>query len=125
MPFCWTADGGAGVAMAYSPCIDWGIDTKDMADIQRVAVVTGYWQLYRFMDDLDLLGFFKEHLAELGRFLDDCIAAVLKVKVGKCFFAQLINECLGFLVVQRARGLDPDKISTQELHAAVGDEGGI
>ena len=26
---------GTSMIMAYSPCIDWGIDTKDMADIQR------------------------------------------------------------------------------------------
>eukprot|EP00485_Elphidium_margaritaceum_P008311 CAMPEP_0202688700 /NCGR_PEP_ID=MMETSP1385-20130828/4170_1 /ASSEMBLY_ACC=CAM_ASM_000861 /TAXON_ID=933848 /ORGANISM="Elphidium margaritaceum" /LENGTH=1808 /DNA_ID=CAMNT_0049343729 /DNA_START=509 /DNA_END=5935 /DNA_ORIENTATION=- len=39
---------GTSVIMAYSPCIDWGIDTKDMASIQRIAVETGYWELYRF-----------------------------------------------------------------------------
>eukprot|EP01083_Nonionella_stella_P194368 716915_1 len=39
---------GTSLIMAYSPCIDWGIDTKDMADIQRVAVETGYWELYRY-----------------------------------------------------------------------------
>jgi len=39
---------GTSIIMAYSPCIDWGIDTKDMADIQRVAVETGYWELYRY-----------------------------------------------------------------------------
>ena len=33
MPCFWTADGDTGVVMAYSPCIDWGIDIKDMADI--------------------------------------------------------------------------------------------
>eukprot|EP01084_Bolivina_argentea_P142821 250868_1 len=39
---------GTSVIMAYSPCIDWGIDTKDMANIQKVAVETGYWENYRF-----------------------------------------------------------------------------
>jgi len=47
---------GTSVIMAYSPCIDWGIDTKDMADIQRVAVETGYWELYRYDPRLEAKG---------------------------------------------------------------------
>eukprot|EP00484_Ammonia_sp_Unknown_P000272 CAMPEP_0197022220 /NCGR_PEP_ID=MMETSP1384-20130603/3125_1 /TAXON_ID=29189 /ORGANISM="Ammonia sp." /LENGTH=1795 /DNA_ID=CAMNT_0042450221 /DNA_START=521 /DNA_END=5908 /DNA_ORIENTATION=- len=47
---------GTSVIMAYSPCIDWGIDTKDMADIQRVAVETGYWELYRYDPRLAVKG---------------------------------------------------------------------
>eukprot|EP01083_Nonionella_stella_P091619 256215_1 len=47
---------GTSVIMAYSPCIDWGIDTKDMADIQRVAVETGYWELYRYDPRLNKKG---------------------------------------------------------------------
>ena len=31
-----------------SPCIDWGIDMKDMMQQQKDAVDSGYWPLYRY-----------------------------------------------------------------------------
>jgi pyruvate/2-oxoacid:ferredoxin oxidoreductase beta subunit/sulfite reductase alpha subunit-like flavoprotein/Pyruvate/2-oxoacid:ferredoxin oxidoreductase delta subunit len=39
---------GTSVILAYSPCIDWGIDMTKMMDVQRAAVDSGYWSLYRF-----------------------------------------------------------------------------
>lgn len=39
---------GVSIILAYSPCIDWGIDMKHMMDIQKTAVDTGYWALYRY-----------------------------------------------------------------------------
>jgi len=39
---------GVSIIVCYSPCIDWGIDMKHMMDIQKAAVDSGYWQLYRF-----------------------------------------------------------------------------
>jgi len=39
---------GPSLIIAYSPCIDWGIDMKEMMDVQKLAVDSGYWSLYRF-----------------------------------------------------------------------------
>ena len=39
---------GTSLIIAYSPCIDWGIDMKYMMDEQKEAVDSGYWTLYRF-----------------------------------------------------------------------------
>lgn len=39
---------GTSLIIAYSPCIDWGIEMKDMMDEQKKAVESGYWTLYRY-----------------------------------------------------------------------------
>lgn len=39
---------GTSLLIAYSPCIDWGIDMKHMMDEMQEAVASGYWPLYRF-----------------------------------------------------------------------------
>ena len=39
---------GTSLIIAYSPCIDWGIDMKNMMHDQKNAVEAGYWSLYRF-----------------------------------------------------------------------------
>ena len=39
---------GTSIIIAYSPCIDWGIDMKDMMSEQKQAVESGYWTLYRY-----------------------------------------------------------------------------
>jgi len=39
---------GTSLIIAYSPCIDWGIEMKDMMHEQKEAVESGYWTLYRF-----------------------------------------------------------------------------
>eukprot|EP01084_Bolivina_argentea_P146056 255853_1 len=39
---------GVSVLVALAPCIDWGINMKDMMTNQKLAVDTGYWSLYRF-----------------------------------------------------------------------------
>ena len=39
---------GTSLILAYSPCIDWGIDMKYMMDAQKLAVDSGYWNLYRY-----------------------------------------------------------------------------
>lgn len=39
---------GTSLIIAYSPCIDWGIEMKHMMDEMEDAVDTGYWTLYRF-----------------------------------------------------------------------------
>jgi homodimeric pyruvate:ferredoxin (flavodoxin) oxidoreductase len=39
---------GTSLIIAYSPCIDWGIEMKHMMDEQKEAVDSGYWTLYRF-----------------------------------------------------------------------------
>ena len=54
---------------------------------------------------------FKEHLRVLGKFLETAIAGGLRVKLDKCFFAQLVNMALGFSVGQRVRSLDPSKVN--------------
>ena len=43
---------GTLIVMAYSQRIDWGIDTKDMADIQKIAVETVYWKIIVMIHDL-------------------------------------------------------------------------
>ena len=50
---CWVfAPGpwcqGPSLLMAYSPCIDWGIDMSNMMGVQQAAVDAGYWPLYRY-----------------------------------------------------------------------------
>jgi homodimeric pyruvate:ferredoxin (flavodoxin) oxidoreductase len=39
---------GASLIIAYSPCIDWGIEMKNMMHEQKEAVESGYWTLYRY-----------------------------------------------------------------------------
>ena len=39
---------GPSMIMAYSPCIDWGIDMSNMMSVQKAAVDAGYWPLYRY-----------------------------------------------------------------------------
>lgn len=39
---------GTSLIIAYSPCIDWGIEMKDMMKEQKKAVDSGYWPLYRY-----------------------------------------------------------------------------
>ena len=39
---------GTSIIMCYSPCIDWGIDMSKMMEIQKMAVDSGYWPLYRW-----------------------------------------------------------------------------
>lgn len=39
---------GTSLIIAYSPCIDWGIEMKHMMDEQKEAVESGYWTLYRY-----------------------------------------------------------------------------
>ena len=39
-----------------SPCIDWSINMKEMANIQKVAVDSGYWTLYRYDPRLETKG---------------------------------------------------------------------
>ena len=39
---------GTSLLIAYSPCIDWGIEMKHMMDQQKTAVDSGYWTLYRY-----------------------------------------------------------------------------
>lgn len=39
---------GPSIILAYSPCIDWGIDMKYMMEAQKLAVESGYWNLYRY-----------------------------------------------------------------------------
>ncbi len=39
---------GPSLILAYSPCIDWGVDMQYMMDLQKEAVDTGYWTLYRY-----------------------------------------------------------------------------
>tara|TARA_B110000091_G_scaffold177111_1_gene192245 strand:- start:47 stop:1873 length:1827 start_codon:yes stop_codon:yes gene_type:complete len=39
---------GPSLLMCYSPCIDWGIDMAKMMDIQKMAVDSGYWPLFRY-----------------------------------------------------------------------------
>lgn len=39
---------GTSLIIAYSPCIDWGIEMKHMMDEQKEAVDSGYWTLYRY-----------------------------------------------------------------------------
>ena len=39
---------GTSLIIAYSPCIDWGIEMKNMMDQQKTAVDSGYWTLYRY-----------------------------------------------------------------------------
>ena len=34
--------------LCYSPCIDWGIDMSKMMAVQKLAVDSGYWPLYRY-----------------------------------------------------------------------------
>ena len=54
---------------------------------------------------------FVEHLETLERFLATAIRGRLRVKLDKCYFAQLVNAALGFMVGQRVRGLDPAKVN--------------
>lgn len=42
---------GPSLVIAYSPCIDWGIDMAHMMDAQKLAVDVGYWPLYRYNPD--------------------------------------------------------------------------
>jgi sulfite reductase alpha subunit-like flavoprotein len=39
---------GTSLITCYSPCIDWGLDMKHMMQIQKTAVDSGYWTLYRY-----------------------------------------------------------------------------
>lgn len=39
---------GPSLVLCYSPCIDWGIDMSQMMTIQKLAVDSGYWPLYRY-----------------------------------------------------------------------------
>ena len=39
---------GPSLVLCYSPCIDWGIDMQQMMNIQKLAVDSGYWPLYRY-----------------------------------------------------------------------------
>ena len=39
---------GTSLLIAYSPCIDWGIEMKNMMNEQKEAVESGYWTLYRY-----------------------------------------------------------------------------
>eukprot|EP01126_Amoeba_proteus_P013322 TRINITY_DN1563_c0_g1_i3.p1 TRINITY_DN1563_c0_g1~~TRINITY_DN1563_c0_g1_i3.p1 ORF type:complete len:1265 (+),score=333.47 TRINITY_DN1563_c0_g1_i3:158-3796(+) len=39
---------GTSLIIAYSPCIDWGIEMKDMMKEMKKAVDSGYWPLYRY-----------------------------------------------------------------------------
>lgn len=39
---------GTSLIIAYSPCIDWGIEMKYMMDEMKQAVDSGYWTLYRY-----------------------------------------------------------------------------
>jgi len=39
---------GPSLLLCYSPCIDWGVDMKDMMQVQKLAVDSGYWPLYRY-----------------------------------------------------------------------------
>ena len=41
---------GTSLIIAYSPCIDWGIDMTYMMEKQKEAVESGYWTLYRWVD---------------------------------------------------------------------------
>ncbi len=41
---------------------------------------------------------FETHLNVLAYMFEGMISAGLKVKLSKCFFAQLVTACLGFLV---------------------------
>jgi pyruvate-ferredoxin/flavodoxin oxidoreductase len=43
---------GPSIIIAYSPCINHGIDMGKSQDEMRLAVETGYWPLYRFNPDL-------------------------------------------------------------------------
>ena len=67
---------GTSLIIAYSPCIDWGIEMKHMMDEQKTAVETGYWPLYRFdprRTDKGLQAFqldSKKLKADLAEFLD-------------------------------------------------------
>uniref|UniRef100_A0A6A7FYI8 pyruvate dehydrogenase (NADP(+)) n=3 Tax=Hirondellea gigas TaxID=1518452 RepID=A0A6A7FYI8_9CRUS len=45
---------GTSVILALSPCIDWGMDMKNMMSVQKTAVDSGYWNLYRFDPRLDV-----------------------------------------------------------------------
>lgn len=39
---------GVAVILAFSPCIDWGIQMAQMMEVQKQAVESGYWPLYRY-----------------------------------------------------------------------------
>eukprot|EP01062_Namystynia_karyoxenos_P065528 TRINITY_DN5917_c0_g1_i1.p1 TRINITY_DN5917_c0_g1~~TRINITY_DN5917_c0_g1_i1.p1 ORF type:complete len:2055 (+),score=809.41 TRINITY_DN5917_c0_g1_i1:120-6284(+) len=39
---------GTSLILAYSPCIDWGINMKYQMDSQKTAVESGLWKLYRY-----------------------------------------------------------------------------
>eukprot|EP01065_Artemidia_motanka_P047259 TRINITY_DN7361_c0_g1_i1.p1 TRINITY_DN7361_c0_g1~~TRINITY_DN7361_c0_g1_i1.p1 ORF type:complete len:2051 (+),score=805.57 TRINITY_DN7361_c0_g1_i1:77-6229(+) len=39
---------GTSIILAYSPCIDWGINMKYQMDSQKTAVESGLWKLYRY-----------------------------------------------------------------------------
>jgi sulfite reductase alpha subunit-like flavoprotein/pyruvate/2-oxoacid:ferredoxin oxidoreductase beta subunit/pyruvate/2-oxoacid:ferredoxin oxidoreductase alpha subunit/Pyruvate/2-oxoacid:ferredoxin oxidoreductase gamma subunit/Pyruvate/2-oxoacid:ferredoxin oxidoreductase delta subunit len=39
---------GTSLIIAYSPCIDWGIDMTQMMQVQKAAVDSGYWSIYRY-----------------------------------------------------------------------------
>lgn len=43
---------GTSLIIAYSPCIDWGIDMQHMMQVQKTAVDSGYWPLYRYNPSL-------------------------------------------------------------------------
>ena len=72
---------GTSLIIAYSPCIDWGIDMKHMMDEQREAVDSGYWTLYRYdprrlvsgqnpfqLDSKKIKGDLEEYLSGQNRF---------------------------------------------------------
>eukprot|EP00485_Elphidium_margaritaceum_P010876 CAMPEP_0202690710 /NCGR_PEP_ID=MMETSP1385-20130828/5619_1 /ASSEMBLY_ACC=CAM_ASM_000861 /TAXON_ID=933848 /ORGANISM="Elphidium margaritaceum" /LENGTH=1757 /DNA_ID=CAMNT_0049346001 /DNA_START=418 /DNA_END=5691 /DNA_ORIENTATION=+ len=39
---------GTSLIIALSPCASWGMDMKNMMSIQKLAVDSGYWSLYRY-----------------------------------------------------------------------------
>ncbi|XP_013418498.1 uncharacterized protein LOC106179427 isoform X2 [Lingula anatina] len=72
---------GTSLIIAYSPCIDWGIEMKNMMHEQKEAVDSGYWPLYRYdprraekgaipfqLDSKKIKGDFEKYLHGQNRF---------------------------------------------------------
>jgi pyruvate-ferredoxin/flavodoxin oxidoreductase len=47
---------GPSIIVAYSPCINQGIDLIHSLDQQKLAVESGYWPLYRYNPMLEIQG---------------------------------------------------------------------
>ena len=90
-------------------------DTEMFQPLPRILALLAFLTVIPNLDDIWVASLFLGVILLPGAVLlsrPSTIAAGLKFKFDKCNLAQLVVECLGFLIGQGVKALSPSKIHT-------------